>query len=318
MGKVTKDVLVVGGAGYLGNSVLNYLQTQTDGFLGRLAVLDNLIHEPMFRRNDITEFYGLDIEETELINDLISDFDTVIWLAGMVGDKACEQNPKLSEHSNVKSLENIKFDGRFIYISSCSVYGTAKTTDFIVDERTEPNPLSLYAKQKLKAEQIVAKKWKNSVILRLGTLFGFSDGFGRPRLDIAINNFIYQAFEKNSIRFFGGIQVRPFIHVKDVAHAIKRVCLGEPRGATGVYILSSFNMAIQDVVTLINSYFSDSLDLYFDNCKFEPRNYAANNDKAGNRGILNTLAYYTVSYAVEQYGDIASRMPNKNNPYFYN
>ena len=87
----------------------------------------------------------------------------------------------------------------------------------MLDENSHVNPLSHYASSKLKCESIL--KNKNSIIFRLGTLFGVSDDYSRIRMDLVVNTLSAKAFFEKKMSVFGGEQYRPLLHVRDVARA---------------------------------------------------------------------------------------------------
>ena len=107
---------------------------------------------------------------------------------------------------------------RIIFLSTCSVYGAQ---DGLLDEESSINPLSEYASSKIQAEEYL--KDTNSVIFRLGTLFGISDEFSRIRLDLVVNILVTKALTDEKLTVFGGEQWRPLLHVNDVANAIENV-----------------------------------------------------------------------------------------------
>jgi nucleoside-diphosphate-sugar epimerase len=110
--------------------------------------------------------------------------------------------------------------GHFIFASTCSVYGAS---DQSLDERSELNPVSLYARSKIASEKVLLKMSDERfapVILRFGTIYGLS---GRTRFDLVINLLTAKAIVDGEITVFGGDQWRPFVHVDDAAQAIVRV-----------------------------------------------------------------------------------------------
>ena len=113
---------------------------------------------------------------------------------------------------------------RFVYASSCSVYGASTEMS---DERSSLNPVSLYARAKIGSEQILLGLNGpdfHPVILRLATVYGLSP---RPRFDLVVNLLTAKAACEGEITIFGGEQWRPFVHVADVARAIV-LCLQAP------------------------------------------------------------------------------------------
>ena len=113
---------------------------------------------------------------------------------------------------------------RFVYASSCSVYGASSD---ILDERSALSPVSLYARAKIGCEralQALNGPDFHPVILRLATVYGLSF---RPRFDLVINLLTSKAVCERQITVFGGDQWRPFVHVTDVGRAVVR-CLEAP------------------------------------------------------------------------------------------
>ena len=172
------NILVVGGAGYIGGAITDILET-TDH---NTRVYDCLMYEESYRK-PIDFVYG-DVRDRQRLSEQLAWADAVIWLAALVGDGACAINPQLSAEINqycVKWLSE-NYDGRIIFTSTCSVYGAQKD---ILTEESLTDPLSIYAITKLAAEEYL--KSKNALVFRLGTLFGVSDLFARLRLDLVVN-----------------------------------------------------------------------------------------------------------------------------------
>ena len=98
-------------------------------------------------------YYG-DIREEKKLKKLFKKYDAVIWAAALVGDGACNINPRLTNKLNYDSVKFLKknFKGKIIFFSTCSVYGAQNN---ILNEKSPTNPLSLYALTKLKSEKIL-------------------------------------------------------------------------------------------------------------------------------------------------------------------
>jgi nucleoside-diphosphate-sugar epimerase len=163
----------------------------------------------------------------------------VIWLAAVVGDAACALDPAVVTAVNQESVRWLaeNFNGRIIFMSTCSVYGAA---DAELDESSPTNPLSVYAVTKLAAESHLASH-PNAIIFRLGTLFGLGDTYSRVRFDLVVNTLTLRAQQTGKITVFGGEQYRPLLHVRDAAAAIVRAL---DQSQTGVYNLAQINMPI--------------------------------------------------------------------------
>jgi nucleoside-diphosphate-sugar epimerase len=153
----------------------------------------------------------------------MSGMGAVIHLGGLVGDPACAVDPDLTVDINVTATKLVgeiaKARGvrRFIFASSCSVYGACDDT---VDETSHFNPQSLYARSKVASEALLGALNGDGfsvTCLRFATVYGIS---GRTRFDLVANLLCAKAVRDGIITVFGADQWRPFIHVDDVAKAI--------------------------------------------------------------------------------------------------
>ena len=260
------NILVVGGAGYVGGGIVDKLSKDHE-----VTVYDSLIYETSYRKK--VNFILGDIRDSSKLNSILSDFDVVVWLAALVGDGACAINPELTDEINTESVKNLvqNFDKRIVFLSTCSVYGAQ---DGILTESSDTNPLSEYASSKLKAEEHL--KDSNALIFRLGTLFGISDEFSRVRLDLVVNILTAKALIDKKISVFGGDQWRPLLHVNDVSNAISH-CLNTD--VTGIYNLHYKNYKIIDIAKEIENKVKD-VEVEVTPMSFEDaRNYQVSSQK---------------------------------------
>jgi len=232
------NVLVVGGAGYVGGGIVDKLKEKHN-----VTVYDSLIYEESYRK-DVNFVYG-DIREKDKLLNLFENNDAIIWLAALVGDGACSINPELTFQINSESVKFLvdNFKKRIVFLSTCSVYGAQEG---VLDENSSINPLSEYASSKVQAEEFL--KNSNSIIFRLGTLFGISDEFSRIRLDLVVNILVTKALTEGKLTVFGGEQWRPLLHVNDVANAIDHTI---EQDVTGVFNLHYENFKILDIANAI-------------------------------------------------------------------
>ncbi len=232
------NVLVVGGAGYVGGGIVDKLKENHS-----VTVYDSLIYEESYRK-DVKFVYG-DIRDHEKLLELLNSNDAVIWLAALVGDGACAINPELTFQINSESVRFLaeNFKKRIVFLSTCSVYGAQEG---MLDESSSINPLSEYASSKVQAEEYLQNS--NAIIFRLGTLFGISDEFSRIRLDLVVNILVTKALSDGKLTVFGGDQWRPLLHVNDVANAINHTLETE---VTGIFNLHYKNFKIIDIANKI-------------------------------------------------------------------
>ena len=232
------NVLVVGGAGYVGGGIVDKLKENHS-----VTVYDSLIYEESYRK-DVKFVYG-DVRDHEKLLELLNSNDAVIWLAALVGDGACAINPELTFQINSESVKFLaeNFKKRIVFLSTCSVYGAQEG---MLDESSSINPLSEYASSKVQAEEYLQNS--NAIIFRLGTLFGISDEFSRIRLDLVVNILVTKALSEGKLTVFGGDQWRPLLHVNDVANAINHTLENE---VTGIFNLHYKNFKIIDIANKI-------------------------------------------------------------------
>ncbi len=220
-----RHVLVIGGAGYIGSVLCRQLLRQGSS----VRVLDTLLYgrESMAEliNNPHFELLEGDSREVSAVFRAMLDMDAAVHLGELVGDPACALDEKLTLEINLAATRMVAEAAqgcgvkRFVYASSCSVYGASNE---ILDERSKVNPVSLYARTKLRCEQALLALNGGDfhpVILRLSTVYGLSP---RPRFDLVINLLTAKAVCDREITLFGGSQWRPFVHVADVAQAIIR------------------------------------------------------------------------------------------------
>lgn len=221
-------ILVTGGAGYVGTVLIGNLLNQgykvrlLDNFMYGLDSIADFINHP-----NLEVIIG-DIRKNEDLKKAVTeDVNSIVHLAAIVGDPACAVQADVAVEINfistIRLARMCRDNGinRFIFASTCSVYGASDTE--VLDESSNLNPISLYAETKIDAEnEILAllDEQPAPTILRFGTLYGLSP---RMRFDLVINYFAKKALEDKELKIFGGDQWRPFVNVSDVAKAIQLI-----------------------------------------------------------------------------------------------
>ena len=225
-------VLVIGGAGYIGSATVEHLLARGH----RVRVLDRL----MYGRESLAPFEGLsnfellegDATDISKLTAAMRHASAVVHLGGLVGDPACAVDPDFTRHANIIATRMAKEVAqslgvrRFVFASSCSVYGAS---DQVMRENDSPNPVSLYARTKVESERELLRTVRDDffvTILRFATVFGHS---ARPRFDLVANLFVAQAMTQGVITVVGPRQWRPFVHVRDLARAIGATLEAEPQ-----------------------------------------------------------------------------------------
>jgi len=219
-------VLVTGGAGYLGSVLVP--------MLGEKGYDVRVFDTCWFPRNanpvsdDSYQFVAGDLRDLYEFPGLLNDVGAIIHLAAISNDPSAELDPHATRQINVYGTIGLAREAakrgveRFIFASSCSVYGAQG--DALCDEQTETHPLSLYAATKLEAEKALRNMASRDfcpVILRQATLFGPSP---RMRFDLAVNLMAACAVKRQRVEVFNqGEHWRPFIHVADAAWVIMQM-----------------------------------------------------------------------------------------------
>lgn len=229
----SKEILVTGGAGYIGAVLVPELLEQGhrvtvfDAFLyGTDPSTDPIVHERCKRiPGDVRDFGTVDAVLEQ------GAFDAVVHLAAISNDPSSELDHEVTESVNLRAVDHLmhaaKKHGvkRFLYASSASVYGIKD--DENVTEELSLDPITIYAKCKAEGEKILNGLVDDSFVgvsVRSATVCGYSP---RLRLDLTINLLTDQALTDRRIRVFGGAQMRPNVHVRDLT-AFYRMLLTAP------------------------------------------------------------------------------------------
>lgn len=215
-----KNVLVTGGAGYVGAVLVpkllkkGYRVKNIDLYLYGEDVLSSVKGHP-----NLIEIKG-DIRDRNLLQREIPGTDAIIHLACISNDPSYELDPELGKSINYDafiSLVDIARKSkvkRFIYASTSSVYGVKEDEEVTEDLTLEP--LTDYSKYKALCEKVLLEAATDDfvvTIIRPATVCGYSP---RLRLDLIVNIFVNQAINKGEITIFGGGQKRPNIHIEDI------------------------------------------------------------------------------------------------------
>jgi len=322
-------ILVTGGAGYIGNILVEKLLEKDY----KVRVLDLMLFgddalKPL-KDNENLEIVVGDIRNIRDLVYTINGVDTVIHLAGIVGDPACRVNEYATLSVNVEATKAMmeickRFKvRRFIFASSCSVYGASKLP--MVNEGSPLNPLSLYAQSKIDSERIILEYLEDGIVpvtLRFATAFGWSR---RMRFDIVVNLLTAKAMMDKEITVYGGEQYRPFVHVQDIANACIAALEADDDLVKGEIFNvgdNKLNYKIREVGEIIKKIIPDA-ELKYIIHKEDNRNYRVSFDKINY--VLGWKAKWSIEDGVreikkkiEELGGIDYRDPKyRNSDYPY-
>jgi nucleoside-diphosphate-sugar epimerase len=269
---------------------MKILMTGHDGYLG--SVMKPMLEEAGHHVIGVDMYYfsdcGSSIMEFPIdIRDFtkLGRFDAVIHLAALSNDPMGEFDKELTFDINyiataeLAKLAKVSGASRFIFSSSCSVYGVS---DGIADEESPVCPLSAYSKSKLRAEEYLmtsADEDFSPVILRNSTAFGWSPNF---RCDLVVNGMTSAAYTQNRVNIVGdGKQWRPLVHVQDICKAFL-LALEAPKKKihNQIFNIGTRNYQVRAIASAVTELFPSCIVTNSDNRDIDPRSYQVDFSKA--------------------------------------
>lgn len=273
-------ILVTGSCGYVGSSLVPLLLSKghelktfdIEWFGNDLPKNDNLHHT----KKDIRDLEEKDFEGV----------DRVIHLANIANDPGVELNPTLSWEVNVLATQRMAEFAiksgveQFIYASSGSVYGVKEEEH--VTEDLDLVPISVYNKTKMVSERVLLSYSSEMKIfnIRPATVCGYSP---RMRLDVSVNLLSFQALKNKKITVFGGEQVRPNIHMKDMVRVYDHFLENFENIESGNYNAGFENISILDIAEKVRNRIQAEVIITESN---DPRSYRQNSDKLLETGFI--------------------------------
>jgi nucleoside-diphosphate-sugar epimerase len=302
--------LVTGHNGYIGCVLVPLLQEAGHEVVG----LDNYLYETCTFGADVVDPPALRKDVRDVTVEDLEGFDAVIHLAAISNDPVGDLDPETTYEINHRAASRLaalaKQAGaeRFLFSSSCSLYGAAG--DDYLDETAAFNPVTPYGQSKILAEddmRALADDDFSPTYLRNATAYGVS---ARLRGDLVVNNLSAYAFTTGQVLIKSdGSPWRPLVHIEDISRAFLAV-LDAPRelvhNAAFNVGHTDENYRVRDVAAIVENVFAGSEVSYADGASPDIRNYRVNCDK-----ILNTLPAYqprwTVRKSVEELHDAFGR-----------
>jgi nucleoside-diphosphate-sugar epimerase len=320
-----KNILVTGGAGYVGS----LLTPQLLGLGYKVTVYDIMYFGDQFlpKNNPNLKIISGDIRDAARLADAFKGIDAVVSLACISNDASFELDEQLSTSINLDAFEPMvvaaKKAGvkRFIYASSSSVYGVSESPD--VTEEHPLVPLTLYNKYKGMCEPLLFKHQSGDfvcVTIRPATLCGYAP---RQRLDLSVNILTNHAINNKKITVFGGSQKRPNLHIQDMTDLYELLLTVPDENIAGEIFNAGFqNMSIMDIAQVVKrvvrEQFPDKGEIPIVTTPTDDiRSYHVNSDKI--QRVIGFRAKRTVEDAVRDLCAAfkSGKLPNSLDDTFY-
>lgn len=214
------NILVTGGAGYLGSIIVpdllaaGHQVTVVDNFMFKQASLNHCAYHSKFK------VIKGDIRTEATIAPLLKEADVVIPLAALVGAPLCSLDPvgaTSTNHDAISLLLRLLSKQQMVLMPTTnSAYGTGDEDNFCTED-SPLRPISQYAIEKVAVEKELMQH-ENAISFRLATVFGMSP---RMRIDLLVNDFTYRAVNDRFVVLFESQFKRNYIHVRDVSRAFQ-------------------------------------------------------------------------------------------------
>jgi nucleoside-diphosphate-sugar epimerase len=297
------NVLVTGGAGYVGAVMVPQLLAKGH----RVTVYDIMFfgHDGLADHPNLRLIEG-DIRDTQSLAQAFAGIDVVLHLACISNDPSFELDEDLSKTINYDCFESMVVAakragvGRFVYASSSSVYGVSDKPDVTEDHPLVP--LTLYNKFKGMCEPVLFKHRApgfTCVTLRPATICGYSP---RMRLDLSVNILTNLAVNTGKITVFGGSQLRPNLHINDMADVYEMMVDAPAEAIDGeIFNIGYQNLSIARIAEIVRDVVTHEIPgrgpiTIETTATNDPRSYHINSDKI--RRVLGYAPKRTVEDAV--------------------
>lgn len=304
------NVLITGGSGYVGSRLIYKLLEETE--INVINYDISLFGDNHLPQNKKFLYFKEDITNASKFEEVVvaNKVDTVLHLACISNDPTYELNPELSKRINYDCFENLvkvskKNNVRkFIYASTCSVYGISDSPNVV--ETNELKPITDYNKYKALCEPVLQKYLDDNfkgIIIRPATVCGFSE---KMRFDLTVNILTNYAYNKGYIRVFGGKQSRPNCHIDDMCDLYKKLIHDDISKYNGeIFNVGTENLKIIEVAEKVKSVMENKFNKNNVEIRVEKsadiRSYMINSDKIKN--LLGFKFKKTVNDAIEDLCD---------------
>jgi len=214
------SILVTGGAGYLGSTMVpdllasGHKVTVLDNFMFKQTSLNHCAYHPNF------SVVKGDIRVESTMASLMKEVDVIIPLAALVGAPLCGLDPvgaTTTNHDAIELMLKLLSKEQIVLMPTTnSAYGTGDKDNYC-NEESPLRPISQYAIEKVEIEKELMQH-PNAISFRLATVFGMSP---RMRIDLLVNDFTYRAVNDRFVVLFESHFKRNYIHVRDVSNVFQ-------------------------------------------------------------------------------------------------
>ncbi len=293
------SILITGGAGYVGSFLTPYLLAKGH----KVTIIDLFIYgEDVLPKNDNLKIIKGDIRDEDLLSKATKNQDIVIHLACISNDPSFELNPSLGKSINFDAFRPLVEHSlnnkvkRFIYASSSSVYGIKKEKD--VNEEMSLEPLTDYSKFKADCEKILLNYQSDKftvTVIRPATVCGYAL---RQRLDVVVNILTNLAYHNRMIKIFGGDQLRPNIHIGDMAKSYDLIMNAPKDKIDGQIFNAGFeNKSVREIGKIVKKEIGEDVKFLVEKTD-DNRSYHISSKKIEN--ILGFKPSYNIEDAVKE------------------
>lgn len=286
------DILVTGGAGYLGSTMVpdllnvGHKVTVIDNFMFQQSSLNHVCNNPNF------SIVKGDIRIESVMAPLLKKADIIIPLAALVGAPLCNLDPvgaTTINHDAITLMIKLLSKEQIVLMPTTnSAYGTGDANNFCTEE-SPLRPISQYAIEKVAIENELMQR-ENAISFRLATVFGMSP---RMRIDLLVNDFTYRAVNDRFVVLFESFFKRNYVHVRDVSMAFKHAIINFDKMRGQIYNvgLSEANVSKKELCQIIQKQIPDFIFIDAPVGKDpDQRNYIVSNEKIEATGFKTSMS----------------------------